>query len=126
MGNKRRNERDDQKAGKREDAEDVEILLPSAKEAAQPFDWRGVIVDALAQKGKALGEQVVADMHGAACVTGISVGNAAGLTRKLQRKLGGFDFACVCGFRQFGDPHVVSVPGFFLPLGEDATGILAE
>ena len=35
MGNERRDDRDDEKTGEREDAEDIEVFFPAAKEAAQ-------------------------------------------------------------------------------------------
>src|SRR4030088_2235091 len=126
MGDQRRDDSYDQKAGEREDAEDVEVFLPSAKEAAQPFDGRGVIADALVQQGLTLGKQVVADVHGAARVTGISVGNAAGLTRKLEGEPSGFDFACVGVFGGVRDAQMVVVPGLILHVGEDTAGVLAK
>jgi hypothetical protein len=65
-------------------------------------------------------------VRGAARVTGISVGGAAGLTRKVKRKLSGFDFACVCVLCQFRHAEMVVVPGLILHVGEDAAGILAK
>ena len=126
VGNQRGDDRDDQEAGEGENAEDVEIFLPSAKKVAHPFDWRRVIVDALNQPRQALGKQVVADMRGPARVTGISIGNMAGLARKVEGELSGLDLACVCVLREFGHTQMVMVAGLVLHLGEDAAGILAK
>src|SRR5438270_7187924 len=65
-------------------------------------------------------------MHGAARVTGISLGSAAGLTRQVKGEPSSFDFAGVCVFCQFSDPQMIVVSGLVFHVGEDATGVLPE
>jgi hypothetical protein len=126
MGNQRRNDGNNKKAGKREDAEDVEVLFPSAKEISQPFERRFVITDFSTEQRKALGKQVVADVPGAVCVARVGVVGLSGLPGEIESELRGFDLARVGMARQFGDSHVIGVASFVFHLREDAAWVLSK
>ena len=120
MRNQRRNDGNNKKAGKREDAEDIEVLFPSAKEVSQPFEGRFVIADPSSEQRKALGKEVVADVPGAICVARVGIVCLSGLTGEVESELSGFDFARIGMARQFGDSHVIGVASFVFHLREDA------
>ena len=82
MRHERRDDGDDEKAGKGEDAEDVEILFPSAEKAAQALDWRGVVADALAEEWAGLRRR---DSSRCACVAPGVAGVGVGCLRRTWR-----------------------------------------
>ena len=124
--NQRRDDGYDEQDRENEGAEDVEVFVPAAEDAAQSFYRRRMVADLVVEEGYAFGEEVVADVLDAARVAGIVVGGAARLVCEFERDLSRLDFAGIGALGEFGDAHVIGVAGLVFHVGEDVRGVLTE